>query len=409
MKHQEPSNAINTTVNNDRINNLCKDFLQPMFAAMPIGIAYCKMIYKDDSPQDCEFIFVNTAFESLTGLKNASKKVISELIPGIHSSDPELLEMLGKVASNEKIEKGEIYINALNLWFSISAHSPEKGYFIATIDLINERKQNEKALHFKTELLEAQLNASIEGILIVDRQGKKILQNQRTIDLWKIPQHIVDDPDDQTQVQHVQQVTKDPQHFVNKIIHLYHNPDETSRDEVELIDGTVLDRYSAPVIGKDGHNYGRIWAFRDITKRKRNEEALRQKTALLEALLNSTLEGIMVMDEHGQKLIENQRTIDLWKIPPELVGNCNIPGRQEHIRKMAKNPELFKQNISHLIGNSDRTNRDELELVDGTVLDRYSAPVVGVDGHYYGRIWTFRDVTRTQAGRRSFTSKNRAS
>ncbi len=55
------------------------------------------------------------------------------------------------------------------------------------------------------------------------------------------------------QVQHVQYMTKNPEEFVEKVIYLYHNPDETSRDEVELIDGTILDRYSAPVLGKDGH------------------------------------------------------------------------------------------------------------------------------------------------------------
>ena len=56
---------------------------------------------------------------------------------------------------------------------------------------------------------------------------------------------------------------------------MFAHPDETTHDELELKDGTVLDRYSGPVIGEDGKRYGRIWTFRDITERKKSEEALR--------------------------------------------------------------------------------------------------------------------------------------
>ena len=59
-------------------------------------------------------------------------------------------------------------------------------------------------------------------------------------------------------------------------MHLYRHQDETSRDEIEFKDGLVMDRYSSPVIGRDGKYYGRIWTFRDVTDRKRAVEALRR-------------------------------------------------------------------------------------------------------------------------------------
>jgi PAS domain S-box-containing protein len=359
---------------------------------MPAGIAYCKMA-SNSGNKDFRFISINNSFESLTGLVNVTDKLISELIPGIQTSDPELMEMFERVASNQKTEKGELYIKGLKLWVSITVQSPEKEYFIAIIDVINERKQHEEALLCKTALFDAHLDTSIEGVLIVDRDGKKILQNQRTIELWKIPQHIVDDLDDQKQVAHVMHMTKNPEKFVEKVTYFYSHPDERIRDELELIDGTVLDRYSAPVVGKDGHYYGRIWAFHDITERKRNEEALRQKTALLEALLNSTIEGIMVMDGMGNKIIENQRTSELWKIPEYLQSNKNIPERIEYVKSQVKDPVAFSERILFLLKNAEEASRAELEMVDGSVLDWYSAPVLGIDGHYYGRIWTYRDIT----------------
>ncbi|HLZ53625.1 MAG TPA: ATP-binding protein, partial [Verrucomicrobiae bacterium] len=131
-------------------------------------------------------------------------------------------------------------------------------------------------LRGKTALLEAQLNSSIEGILVVDNEGKKILQNQRTAELWKIPQNILEENDDKKQVQFVMNQTKNPEQFVEKVTHLYSHPTEISRDEIELKDGTILDRYSSPVVGKDGKHYGRIWSFRDITEHKGLEAQLRQ-------------------------------------------------------------------------------------------------------------------------------------
>lgn len=379
--------------NEDIIGHLPIEMIQWLSDSMPAGVAYCKLIKSESIGTDFKFILVNESFESLSGLVNIQNKLISELIPGIQTSDPELLEMLERVTISRQSEKAEIYFNGLQLWLSITVLSPVKDHFIVLADVINDRKKNEDALLCKTALLDAQLNSSIEGILIVDKDGNKILQNQRAIELWKIPQDVAADPDDQKQVAHVMHMTKDPQKFVEVVTYLYNNPDERIRDELELIDGTVLDRYSAPVLGNDGHYYGRIWAFRDITERKRNEEALRQKTALLEALLNSTIEGIMVMDGMGNKIVENQRTSELWKIPEYLQGNRDVPARTQFIKNMVKDPDAFSKRIQYLLKNAEEASRDELELTDGTILDRYSAPVLGLDGHYYGRIWTYRDIT----------------
>jgi two-component system, cell cycle sensor histidine kinase and response regulator CckA len=141
---------------------------------------------------------------------------------------------------------------------------------------ITERKRAEEELRWKTAFLEAQVDSALDGILVVDNQGKKILQNQRMNELWKIPPPIAEDKDDAAQVQFITSQTKNPQPFADKVAYLYSHPDEVSRDEVELVDGTALERYSSPVRDKAGNHYGRIWTFRDITERKRLEEQFRQ-------------------------------------------------------------------------------------------------------------------------------------
>jgi len=133
-----------------------------------------------------------------------------------------------------------------------------------------------KELMGKTAFLEARVNSSIDGILVVNEQGKKILQNQRFIDMFSIPPNIAEEKSDENRLRWVAGMTKNPDKFVRRVLDLYDDPDETSRDEIELKDGTTLDRYSSSVVGQDGVCYGRIWKFRDITSRKKIENALRE-------------------------------------------------------------------------------------------------------------------------------------
>lgn len=147
-----------------------------------------------------------------------------------------------------------------------------RGIFVDITNL----KRAEEELRWKTAFLEAQVDSSIDGILVVNIHGHRILQNEKTATLLQIPRHIVDDPDDQKQVDWVAGMAADPVQFAARVEHLFANPEEVGRDEIELKNGRVLDRYTAPVLGKDGTHYGRIWTFRDITERRRLEAQLAQ-------------------------------------------------------------------------------------------------------------------------------------
>jgi len=142
--------------------------------------------------------------------------------------------------------------------------------------LRDERWFTEEELRWKTTLLEAQLESSPDGILVVDNEGKKILQNRRLDGIWKIRP-----PDGEEKVEAAQAIfdsfyVKNPKQFVERLAHLNTHPDDAGHDVIELTDGTVLDRYAAPVRDKAGKNYGRIWYFRDITESRKMEAQFRQ-------------------------------------------------------------------------------------------------------------------------------------
>jgi len=156
------------------------------------------------------------------------------------------------------------------------------------------------SLRQKTALLEAQLSSTIEGILIVDPKGRKILQNKRVIELFKIPPEVVENSDDGQQVEFVLQQVKNSEQFLGKVTHLYNHPTETSRDEIVLVDGTTLDRYSAPVIGQNGELLGRIWTFRDISELKRQNSALRESQHRIQSLFENSPAGIALVTFDGK-------------------------------------------------------------------------------------------------------------
>jgi len=121
-----------------------------LFENMLEGFAYCKMIYDGEGhPIDFIYLYVNVAFERLTGLGAVTGKKVTEANPGVKESNPELLEIYGRVALTGNPERFEIDFKPLARLLSISVYSPEKGYFVAVFDDVTERKSYEDKLkHF---------------------------------------------------------------------------------------------------------------------------------------------------------------------------------------------------------------------------------------------------------------------
>ncbi len=427
---------------------------------------------------------------------------------------------LSQVERHYRRKGGEIITVLLNVSLIRDARG-EPLYFIAQIQDITERQRAVDELRWKTALLEAQVHSSLDGMVVVDSLGKKLLQNQRHVDLWKTPQDIADDKDDSKQLRWNADMTVNPAQFSERVSYLDAHPNEISREEIQLKDGRFLDRYSAPVLGKDGKYYGRIRMVRDITESKRAETELQEskrflrhaldalsshiaildehgtiievnaawnrvggnnnhlginylkvcdlasdnfskeapvvaagiraviagqrnefqieypchspgqkrwfvvrvtpfggegpmrvvvaheniterklaeaelswRAAFLESMGNSTIDGILVVDPQGRKIVQNGRFNDLLKIPQSIAEDEDDQKQLRYVSDMVKNPGQFAEKVLYLYSHPEKTSRDEIELKDGTVLDRYSAPVTGKDGTRYGRIWAFRDMT----------------
>lgn len=136
-----------------------------LFNNMLEGYTYCQGIFEQGRLQDFIYLAVNDKFSELTGLNDVVGKKVSEVIPGIKETNPEIFDVYGRVALNGIPEKFESYFPNLEIWLSINVHSSEKGYFNAVIDNITEHKRSETLTRLRLVLLEYSSSHSLEEIL----------------------------------------------------------------------------------------------------------------------------------------------------------------------------------------------------------------------------------------------------
>ncbi|MFZ2001581.1 MAG: EAL domain-containing protein, partial [Candidatus Sulfotelmatobacter sp.] len=125
---------------------------------------------------------------------------------------------------------------------------------------------------FKTALLEAQAETTIDGILAVDESDHIVLANKQFGRNFEIPDELLSTRDDLIVLKRVTDKVEDPDGFIERVEYLNSHRDEKSRDELRFKNGKIFDRYSAPLVDSKGGYRGRIWYFRDITDRKLAEE-----------------------------------------------------------------------------------------------------------------------------------------
>jgi two-component system cell cycle sensor histidine kinase/response regulator CckA len=233
------------------------------------------------------------------------------------------------------LEEREVWPDGRITWVSTNKVPlrDKGGQIIGLIGIsrdITDRKEVENELRARTAFFEAQVDSAIDGILVVDSFGRKVLQNQRMNEVWGIPPEIAQDKDDARQVRFVTGRTKDAQQFAAKVAYLYAHPDEISRDLIELIDGTFLDRYSAPVRDKEGKHYGRIWTFRDVTETKRAEALVRHLAAY--PVLEFGADGLMVYKNPAAHRMAQMTGVTALEemLPPgsrDIIAQCLVTGQ----------------------------------------------------------------------------------
>jgi len=142
------------------------------------------------------------------------------------------------------------------------------------------------------------LDAAVEGILLIDTNGKIVAFNKRFVELWQIPQEILATKDDDKALAFVLSQLKDPDIFLNKVKELYKQPEAVSFDVIEFKDGKIVERYSMPE-RRNGVVVGRVWNFIDVTKTKKAEEILKLSEEKYRRLVEEVVDVVYSADDKG--------------------------------------------------------------------------------------------------------------
>ena len=209
-----------------------------------------------------------------------------------------------------------------------------------------ELSKKEAELQFTNTILVTQQETSLNGILVVDGQGKIISYNQRFVDMWGIPADVVTSRSDERALQSVLDKLVRPDEFLAKVTYLYQHTNEKSYDEIPLNGGRTFERYSSPMNGPDGKYYGRVWYFLDITRRKQAEKEITSKTDELRAAYEQLTAIEEELRHNYEELAKSQQALVQSRKKLNLLNTVTFQDIQNAVFSLSGYLQLERENLT---------------------------------------------------------------
>ncbi|APR76087.1 Signal transduction histidine kinase CheA [Minicystis rosea] len=238
---------------------------------------------------------VNRAFEELfqRSRKGTIGKTDHEVFPqaqadSYRANDQLVMQQDRLMELEEVVPQGDGVRTYISLKFPLRDPAGKPGGILGISTEITARKQAEEVLRHSHSLLEATLESTTDGILVVDGAQRAVRQNRRFAEMWRIPDDVLATGTDDAFWSFVCSQLLEPEAFLQRVRDVYASPEESSFDVLPFADGRIFERYSQPQrLG--GRVVGRVWSFRNVTARIRAEQQ-RDRLLLDERLARAAAE-----------------------------------------------------------------------------------------------------------------------
>jgi|GEM_PF-948721 len=371
------------------------DFYRTLFSNMSEAVCVYELVYDSNGgPVDYRIVAVNPQY--VTMLDMDEERVTGQLGSDLWGMEkPPYLETFNTVIQTGTPTSFETYLDKIDKTVKISVFLAGESRCAAIFTDITKQKQAETALQESMSVLQATLESTADGILVVDNDGTWSHYNHKFIELWNIPESIRNSGDDEQALQFVLDKLVNPDDFIAKVKELYSHPEEESYDILKFKDSRFVERYSKPQVFK-GDIVGRVWSFRDVTAQKQAEQALKENEADLRITLQSIGDAVISTDTNGcivrmNAVAEQLTAFTLSEAKGRPLKDVfNIVNA--HTREPVEAPVKKVLREGRIVGLANHTMLIARDGTEYQIADS-AAPIKDSEQNIRGVVLVFRDVT----------------
>ena len=332
--------------------------LSEIYASMSEGLAIHELIFDSNGKAvDYLMLEVNPAYEKITGIHQ--QDVVNRKATELYSvEEAPYLDIYAEVECTSISRSFETYFPSMNKYFSISVFSPGKGKFVTVFRDITTQKRASEALRISERQLDAVFNSVTETIMMLDINGHILTANQTAAKRWglsveeMIGKNMFAFTSPETQKKREEQI--------QKMIET-----ETPVRFEDERDGAVFDLTFYPIKEPSGEINQFVVFNRDITDRRRAQEALRANEERYSMIYNSSRDSIFSLDIDGYITSANRSfceefKLDLSQVLKKTFKEIGLPGylcnELDNLKKQVKetNSTILSELTVHLSDNSTR-------------------------------------------------------
>ena len=369
-----------------------------LFENMEEGFTLNEII-TDEYGNTIDFCFLeaNAAYERHTGVKisDCIGKTMLGILP---NADINQINNFGKVALTGEPSNFEYYSKTFNKYIRVRSYCPEYGRFASIFEDITEQKAAEEELNKISQAVEH----SPVMTYITDPTGVIEYTNPKLVEIsgYSREELIGKNP----KIFSSGEVREDDYALLWQTISSgtewkgeFHNRKKSG--ELYWVKASI-----SPVFDNNGLITHYIAIEEDITQSKEYYSAIKISNLRFESLLSSIQAGIMVEDELRRVVLVNQYFCDLFSIPihpRDLVG-FNCAEAAEATKHLFTDPEGFIQEINNTLIICKIINNFQVEMKNGTSLERDFVPIDDLDKENKGILWIYRNITERKKDEKEF-------